>query len=505
MSVRIPVHIDPELATARAFARMSEQVKLARRDVNAFTEFCFEAPDGSRMRQDPVHREWQRFWTRNKYSVLLAPVGTGKSSQVRSRLLFEIGNNLDLQVVYVSATERHPTKQVRALKTEIESNERLKLVFPHLQPGEVWSSTEIQVRRQSKAPDPTIQIFGAFSQSVLGTRADLVVFDDLCNDSNTLTEHNRDRMSEWVGEVISRLKPTARVIAIGHIWDEFDQLQRWSRLPNWGYKRFTATYLDADGVEHSIAPGILSLQDIAEKEQNLGPIQSAMMLRNELPSHQHGRFRQAWFDACLKAGRGLSFVDRWYNGMAYTGVDLGHKKKPGRDLTVMFTAAILPDGSRQILDIRSGLWKAPEILTELADVYRRFGSIIAVENNSAQQYILDFAADRDCLPVCGHNTNASNKHNLQHGVEALGLQLEQARWRIPCDEHLTPNAESTKAIRACLAYDPKTHTPDHLMAWWICSEAMRLSPAGAEATMPSGLVIPGTDGIVIPTPDFLSG
>jgi len=254
-------------------------------------------------------------------------------------------------------------------------------------------------------------------------------------------------------------------------------LQRWRRLDGWGYMRDEATFVDDEGERRSIAPGVLTIPDIDLKASNLGPVMAEMMLYNRLPARELGRFRQSWFDRCLELGRGLRFVDQWRGGMAYSGVDLGHRKKPGHDLTVIITAAILPDGSRQVLDIRSGLWKSPEIRREIVDVHRRFGSIIAVENNGAQNYLLEELEELDCLPVTPHATGAANKHHVVHGVESMGREFAQGRWIMPCDDDLVPPDEMMKAVNACLSYDPTRHTPDHLMAWWICREAMRLSPA----------------------------
>lgn len=482
----------------RALARMLDRAHRAREDVDAFIEFIGEGPGGRRLKQDPVHIEWQQFWAEKKRSVMLAPVGHGKTTGLRHRLLWEIGRNPNIQIAYVSATERHPKKVARAMKSEIERNRRVRYTFPHLRRGAVWTSTEFEVQRTTRDPDPTFQLFGAFSQSVLGSRADFVVFDDLCNDSNTLTEYARERMDEWVAEVISRLKPTARVMAIGHIWHDHDQLQRWSRLKNWGYKRYEATSPDPETGEPAIlpdgtpsgiplAPQVMSLADIREKADDLKIVRTLMMLYNRLASRQLGRFKQSWFDRCLERGKGLGFLTKAIGAPMYTGVDLGHRKTPGSDLTVLFTIAVLPDGTRQIVDIRSGLWRGPEILHQLKQVYHCFGSQIAVENNGAQQYILDFAEDLMALPVRPHHTGV-NKHDLAHGIESLGVEMSQGRWMLPCSEHLEPLPEVMKFINECLTYDPTRHTGDRLIAAWIAREAARMSPAA-----PAGIEIEHVD------------
>lgn len=405
---------------------------------------------------------------------------THNTSNLRHRLLWMVGRNPNLQIAYISATERHPKRVLRAWKAEVERNERVKWVFPRLQRGKVWTTTDVEVKRSTIDPNPTFQIYPAFSQSVLGSRADVVVFDDLCNYGNTLTEYAREKMAEWLGEVLSRLRADARVMAIGHIWHDQDQLQRLSKIEGWGYQRDEAYSIEkATGERIPLAPRAMSLKAIDDKARDLGPVQAEMMLFNRMPSRSLGRFKQAMFDRCLALGRGLRFADDWRGSPTYTGVDLGFTKEVGSDLTVMFTVAVIPGGKRQVIDVRSGKWSGTEIITQLKDVQRCYGSILAVETNGGVNLLMDVASDIECLAISRHNTNASNKHNIAHGVETLALELDQGRWLLPCDDKGVPPEKMAKAIYDCMSYSPKRHTGDYLMAWWICREAIRQSPAVA--------------------------
>lgn len=463
-----------------AYGRMVSKIKRAQADVNDFIELIGEVSGGGRAVQDDAHRRWQSFWETHQKCVLLAPIGVGKTTQLRHRILWLLGRNPNLQVAYISATERHPKRVLRALKGEIERNERVKWVFPNLKRGKVWTTTDIEIVRDTIDPNPTWQIYPAFSGSVLGSRADLVVFDDLCNYGNTLTEYARDKMNEWIGEVLSRLRPDARVMAIGHIWHEKDQLQRLAKIPGWGYLREEAYSKDkATGRRIPLAPRAMSLKAIDDKARDLGPVQSEMMLFNRMPSRSMGRFKQSMFDRCLALGKGLRFADSWSGSPTYTGVDLGFTKEVGSDLTVMFTVAVIPGGRRQVIDIRAGKWSGTEIGEHLRDIQRRYGSTIAVETNGGVNLLMDVFSEGDCLAISRHNTNASNKHNIAHGVETLALELDQGRWMLPCDGNMVPPKHMEKAIYDCMSYNPKRHTGDYLMAWWICREAIRQSPAVA--------------------------
>lgn len=456
---------------------MLAELRKSRRDSDGFAVYT-QGRDPF-FHQEECHSRWHRHWAENQRSVLYAPVGTGKSSSLRLFLLHQMGRNPNVQIAWVSATERHPKKQLRAIKDQIVRNPRVRASYPHLKPGRVWSSTEIEIERSTLDPDPTIQVFGAFTSSLLGSRANIVIFDDLCTFTNTLTASQRDKMGEWCGEVISRLQKGAKVISIGHPWHEKDQNERFRRMPGWAFLREEA-YTEVEGRRTFLAPRILDEETFEQKRQELGPLQSEMMLFCRLPSRNMGRFRQAWFDQALEYGMGLEFVPRWDQGRAYTGVDLGHEASPGHDKTVIFTAAILPGEQRRILDIRSGYWTAPETLRELKDVHRRYGSIIGVENVGAQRYLLQFAAELETLPLREHHTGI-NKHDLAHGVESMGLELAQGRWIFPCpldDDGGVgePDEEVAAVIEDSLRYDPARHTGDHLMAWWICRETMRKSP-----------------------------
>ncbi len=519
-------------ARRSAVMRQLARVRMAREDVNAYIEYTEQVPPrdpddetGSRWaQQDKIHTEWQATWNKHRRTVTYAPVGTGKSTQVRKHIEHAIGRNHDLLVSYLSSSELLPKKQLSALQASIEMNPRVKQVFPTLERArarehgrELWTTKAMLVNRPLlSVPDPTFQCFGMFGK-ILGSRSDLIVLDDLLNYANTLTETSRIKIFEWLSEVLSRLKPGARVIAVGHTWHDDDPLNRLVRKPQWVMKRYECFVVDHDKIRENaeaadiepcldldpyelthneireraaageiapLAPTIMGVEDIIEKIQDLPGVFQLLMLFNRLVTDLASRFKDEWFEICLKHGRGLctrnnpeGFVDSWNEGLTYTGVDLGHRRELGSDQTVLFTIAVLPDGTRRVLSIRAGLWKGPEILQQISEVHARFGSIIAVENNAAQQYILDFAADVDTLPITAHTTTARNKYHFAHGVESIGVELSQGKWMLPSDENCVPGPMVEKFLKGCKTYDPIRHASDILMAAWICRECIRLSPS----------------------------
>ena len=161
----------------------------------------------------------------------------------------------------------------------------------------------------------------------------------------------------------------------------------------------------------------------------------------------------------------------------FTGVDLSVASGKGGDLACIFTITILPDGTRRLLDVRSGRWTGPRILEELIDVFQRYGSVIMVESNAAQDYLAQFAGELAALPLKKHYTGV-NKRDWQWGIESIGVEFQQGKWLIPCDENMVPSPEVAAWIQEATSYIPTEHTGDRLMASWIAREAARKAGYG---------------------------
>jgi len=468
-------------------AHWKEQVREARRCPNAFIEYVGDGT-GKTITQEAAHREWQDQITREDYLVLLGPVGTGKSTQVRGRLLYEIGREPDTTAIgYISQSEGLPKKQSMAIRQMIETSERVRHVFPHLRPGGLWQSTQFSVARSTTPPEPTLQVFGAYGK-ILGSRKTWIVLDDICGYVNTLTKASRDKLYNWLAEVFSRLKDGGggvKAIALGHIWDPDDALQRLAKPTSaggmgWAYIRYAALHEDDDGEVKATFPNVLPLAEVKTLSDKLGPIFGPMMLLNEMPDSATSRFPRQWFVRAFEQGRGTWY---WTIGKPYpcevvTGVDLGHKKKSGSDLTVMVTVALetSPEGpKRRVIDVRHGRWSGPEIVRQLKELRSMFQTTAFVEDNGGQEYIVNFAEDDAELPVpvYGETTTATGskaKYDLLNGVEgAIGGELKVGMWILPNDNDMVAPEGVLAMVAGAHSYDPKNaeHTSDFLMAWWL--------------------------------------
>jgi hypothetical protein len=201
---------------------MAQRVLAAREDPNAYIELVARADGGQPVVQGPIHREWQNLMSAHDKLIIFASVGLGKSSQLRWRLEWELGRNPNLRIGLVSSAQASmPGKMLSAIRSTIDNSKALRYVFPHLRPSTVqkkWGDAAITVERADNSPDPSIQIFGTTGK-ILGSRLDLIIVDDICNQDNTRTELLRDKIHNFMtGPMMSRFSGKGgRLWIIGNI------------------------------------------------------------------------------------------------------------------------------------------------------------------------------------------------------------------------------------------------------------------------------------------------
>ncbi len=133
----------------------------------------------------------------------------------------------------------------------------------------------------------------------------------------------------------------------------------------------------------------------------------------------------------------------------------------------------LPRGMKKILRSIAGRWKGSELLDELVAAYESFGGVIAVENNAAQDFLLQWGRERRVdLPVVPHTTTSVNKRDANYGVESIFTMFRNGVWLIP-NRGRVVDAGVQEWIEQCTGYVRGKHTGDRLMASWFATELGR--------------------------------
>ena len=83
----------------------------------------------------------------------------------------------------------------RFLRDAIAGNPRLRLVFPHLRPGDPWAADGFTVARPGNVIGPSVAAFGV-GAATTGSRADLLVCDDIVDVRALRSRADRERVDD---------------------------------------------------------------------------------------------------------------------------------------------------------------------------------------------------------------------------------------------------------------------------------------------------------------------
>lgn len=204
----------------------SDKAEEARYDLGKFAEYCMHDIKENTW----FHKEW--YATIQDYNVksglIIAPRNSAKSTAWgRVAPLWLLGCDPDLRIVIVGRTATTAENNLRFIKTQIESNDRVKEVFPHqkiggtggrvsgLKESSPWGSSQITVENNRLDGMPSVYAVGV-GGSISGIRADIIIVDDLIDSNNVMTENQREKVLEfWNSVIIPTLNPGGRIFLVG--------------------------------------------------------------------------------------------------------------------------------------------------------------------------------------------------------------------------------------------------------------------------------------------------
>ena len=488
----------------------------ARADAKEFFPFVMrQEHTGAEIVALPHQRVLFDFVTAHQACVVRMPVGTSKTFCMAALALYFLGQDPTSRGAIVSATQGQAAKPLGMVRDIVESSQELRLVFPHLRKSQrkadSWSQNEITVDRPPAIRDASIIAVG-IDGAIAGARLSWAIVDDILDRENTSTPAGLQKVHDWFDStVLSRIDPhNGRIVITNTPWSPDDLTYK---LEAAGYPTLTMDVLgnirlsncpdwDSPEIVPSARPGEVyrlaafnePMNDRGEVIEELHPLWAERYPWTEIErlrtKHLPHRFNQLylsicrndetarckldWIEQCKANGRGTSLVSE-YSGpnVTVTGVDLAVGKGAQYDLTSMFTFEQLPNGKRVILDIEFGQFDAPTIVSKLIQKCQRYKSIARVENNAAQDYIIQFARARNAsIPVKAHATGRAKAHP-EYGVEGLFIELQNGAWVIPCDANGRCHPNVQKWIEECLYYQPDAHVGDVLMSSWLAREQAR--------------------------------
>jgi hypothetical protein len=471
--------------------------EIARRDPAHFASYILKdeavGSVGLPVQLAPAHLRMHQLISKHERLVLWGHPELGKTSQVSiARTLWELGKNPDLRVLIVSATDEMAKRIGDAICRYIEgrNGSELHQVFPRLrqQRGAPWTGHSLFVERRTTAKDPSVRTCGVLTKGVTGARVDILILDDVLTQVNTYTQHQRDMVFEWIiGALVDRMGAKSRRVLLGQAWHPEDALHRIVQRAGWvGYKLPIRT---AHG--ELTWPERFNEERTSQLERELGPYEFSRKFLCEARSDEGSRFRREWIHkCCLRGDTGDADCEklaRFLNHVppgckTYTGVDLATGKKSG-DQSAIFTLMVHPNGDREVLDVQVGHWQAPETMSRIEDVHRRFFSIVTVEGSGQQELFNQLLRSSTSVAVKSYFTSAKTFSDPAHGIEAMAVEMANGKWIIPSaggGQRFVPAV--AQWIKEMLYYDPASHPGDILMASHFAVEGSRIQKPKGRVT-----------------------
>jgi len=190
---------------------------------------------GAFFTQGAIHVVLQEWLSEHQYPLVIYPRDHGKSNQIFPRVLWELGRNPTLRVKIVCQNDEKAQDRLNFLRRHIETNQYLKRIFPQFVPsGYSWSKHALSIKSRTIHIDNTIESYGVLS-SATGGRADLLVFDDITDERNSLFSAARRKEvieavdNKWLNLVHPQ---RSRVWWIGTPWHFDDALMRKAQNPD---------------------------------------------------------------------------------------------------------------------------------------------------------------------------------------------------------------------------------------------------------------------------------
>jgi predicted phage terminase large subunit-like protein len=203
----------------------------ARTDPVEFIESCFADSHGQPAKLAGVHEELQAFLSAHRQALVELPRDHGKSFQVCTRILWELGKNPALRVKVVCATLAVAIERSRFLRDAIANNHLVHEVFPELRRSVPWSATAFTIDRPTDAIGPSVAAFGIGTGST-GTRADLLVCDDVVDVRALRSRAERDRTADYfTNNLMNLLEPEGRCWCLFTPWHADDLNARLKKSP----------------------------------------------------------------------------------------------------------------------------------------------------------------------------------------------------------------------------------------------------------------------------------
>ena len=456
-----------ELARQR-LSKLCLTAEQSQRSVNDFAEFCFTNSNGQPICQAPLHRELQTFLDQRRRALIELPRDHGKSVQICMRILWELGHDPSLRVKIVCASDTMAIERCRFLRDAIAFNRGLRAVFPQLRPAQPWGATRFTIERPANVIGPSVAALGVGSVAT-GTRADLLVCDDIVDVKSLRSRADRERVKSYFHEnLMNLLEPNGRFWGLFTPWHIDDLNSNLKRNPAYAlFRRAVGDNLEPVWAEK------WNSERLEERRREIGTLLFARAYRLVCVPEEDVPIRGEWVRYWVE-GDGINWTDgtdgkhgggeprrspATHGGgeprrspayeQVILSVDPAVSTASTADRTALVTLGRTGNNEIHCLEALARRVTAPELMALIDDADKRQKpDVILFESNAA------FAGIRDLLvkqarfgPKVKSVVQTKDKMSRVH---AFSVPVENGTFRLRGDGEAKPQAGGyTGVSRSC--------------------------------------------------------
>lgn len=352
-------------------------------------------------RVDGIHGQMVDFFLDNKFGLVLAPRGHGKSKILQGIITWLIVNSPNTRVILVSDTDMKAQAFLRTIKSTIENSQVLRDYYPPLV-GERWTDHAITIAGRTEIhTEPSLLSIGAGSGSATGFHSDYLMVDDLVNFDSSRSELQRERTKDWYRTTLLPVLLSSGSISIAgtrYFYSDFYDMV----INELEYPTLILPAINEDG--SALCPWLMPLEDrigkdgkIKEKgllsiKKDLGRIIFALQYSNNVDLLKEGNiFRWEWmkFYDSLTFDAGKVFVHRGTFKTEikkiYVSADLAISQKTTADYTVVMAIGMAEDSKLYVLDYSQGHYTFNQQQTIIKGMVNRWNPAGTIVESVAYQ------------------------------------------------------------------------------------------------------------------------
>jgi hypothetical protein len=180
-------------------ASADPEVAHAKSSIGEFVRFVMRTPSGQPFEVLPHHEAMLNAMVSERFVLIEAWRGSGKSRCVIAYSLWRLMHNRDTRIMIITESDKLAKDWIREIETYMCSPQYIRLagemVPQGFREGLIWTNTEKIVRGRSPTAEGLSLLATGLQGQIRGRHVDVALIDDVVSETNSFTQYQRGNVS----------------------------------------------------------------------------------------------------------------------------------------------------------------------------------------------------------------------------------------------------------------------------------------------------------------------